>query len=673
MPLRNKIINILNATKKYFLIPFCIFAFIIFILINTFGIKIYFINPAHYLYIELLLGLIIFFIWFNDLSSKFKIIILKIFSDLFVITLLLITLAGFITKINLSPTANILLNFLLIFSGFTIFYTNKNVINVEIENEKINETEMEQERDGKFHKTFQKINKIPILKSVLAWMYKEGWGYVSILFLILLTGFILRSWNLNYLQGSDNFNLLAAKNFANNNHFIYSRDLQLTYLVGFLFKIFGVSFVVAKTPFVIIGTISIFLIYALGKTINKKVGLLSAALLALSPFAIEQSSIIREYSEILMWSIITIYFLLNLYIKHGCAPKLFIKKYITYVSVISMFVYLYGYITNTGTFKSILCIIFFISIPIIFYFIKDNYQKLLPYYVLLTSLILIIFIKFINIPINLFSANFVYTPYWYKMFFDPMVQTPMQWFSFSQISVITITSIFLITALVKSRKVFILQFGFWSIVLLFIFKYYSPLGYYFSRYLYFVYPFYIVLFGFSIYLITILLKVLNAKKIIYIIFLAFLLSNVIIITNTTHAAVHDFSIWGDTNNERQPTDYGNRNSFLNVINLLKENGLTNKKAIVIQGEGNIFLTWYFNYPITGIYNGAKGDSYEIGDKVYMVDPANGINQLDIAINKYPSGYLLWHSSAHGENDFQYNNMHFKYLGMSDGYKLFIWN
>jgi hypothetical protein len=133
------------------------------------------------------------------------------------------------------------------------------------------------------------------------------------------------------------------------------------------------------------------------------------------------------------------------------------------------------------------------------------------------------------------------------------------------------------------------------------------------------------------------------------------------------------SIWGDVDNERQPTSSGNRNFFSNVIALLKDNGITNKDAIVIQGEGYSYLTWYLGYPLTRRYETNSGDEFEIGDKVFLVDTALGVSELNKALDSYPTGYLLWHSSLHGESNFSESNFIFTYLGTSEGYKLFRWN
>lgn len=80
------------------------------------------------------------------------------------------------------------LGFLSIFAiiaGSVLFYKNRERIEKEVEEEEVNEEKAEQRRAKEFSKKFKKINKIPILRGIVKWMYKEGFAYVLILLLIL--------------------------------------------------------------------------------------------------------------------------------------------------------------------------------------------------------------------------------------------------------------------------------------------------------------------------------------------------------------------------------------------------------------------------------------------------------------------------------------------------------
>lgn len=87
------------------------------------------------------------------------------------------------------------------------------------------------------------------------------------------------------------------------------------YLVYFLFKIFGYSLVIARAFSAILGILSIYSIFLLGRELyNKKVGVLSALLLAVNGFHIYHSQEARPYMLFLLFGILSFYQLL-LFIK----------------------------------------------------------------------------------------------------------------------------------------------------------------------------------------------------------------------------------------------------------------------------------------------------------------------------------------------------------------------
>ncbi|HMP19279.1 MAG TPA: glycosyltransferase family 39 protein [Candidatus Paceibacterota bacterium] len=65
--------------------------------------------------------------------------------------------------------------------GSITFWRNREKVEKEIEEEKNNEELIEQKRKEEFPTKFPRINKIPVLRSFVRWMYKEGWFYGGIL------------------------------------------------------------------------------------------------------------------------------------------------------------------------------------------------------------------------------------------------------------------------------------------------------------------------------------------------------------------------------------------------------------------------------------------------------------------------------------------------------------
>ena len=85
------------------------------------------------------------------------------------------------------------------------------------------------------------------------------------------------------------------------------------FIIYLLFKIFGYTIYVARFFSAIVGLLSIYYLYALGKElIGKKVGLVAAFLLSINFFHIYHSQDARPYSLLLLFSIISFFWLLKL-------------------------------------------------------------------------------------------------------------------------------------------------------------------------------------------------------------------------------------------------------------------------------------------------------------------------------------------------------------------------
>jgi 4-amino-4-deoxy-L-arabinose transferase-like glycosyltransferase len=127
------------------------------------------------------------------LTNTLNLIIKKrwdIISYLFLFLLLLITLGQFSYLENFIDLAwinkyQVIITVLTILSGGLTFWHNRDRVEKESEEEQIKEELAEQNRKAEFSKKFPKINKIPILRGFIRWMYKEGFIYLFGLLLIL--------------------------------------------------------------------------------------------------------------------------------------------------------------------------------------------------------------------------------------------------------------------------------------------------------------------------------------------------------------------------------------------------------------------------------------------------------------------------------------------------------
>src|SRR3989344_4912344 len=106
-------------------------------------------------------------------------------SHLFILLLIVIAVNQF-AKIEQVTALLPELTALAIGSGFLTFYINRDRVEKELEDEKAKEEREEAKRKQEFSKKFPTIAKIPVFRSIVKWMYKEGWVYSLGLILILV-------------------------------------------------------------------------------------------------------------------------------------------------------------------------------------------------------------------------------------------------------------------------------------------------------------------------------------------------------------------------------------------------------------------------------------------------------------------------------------------------------
>lgn len=222
---------------------------------------------------------------------------------LFIATLIIITIAQFF---EIEYLMNMKLEFisLSIILGLLVFYSEKKVVHQRNDHLRRIDQEKENFRKEEFSHRFPTISKVPILRNIIGWMYKEGWSYSLLLLAILILAFILRVWNAGKLGlvVDEQFTFETARNVAENFSFkffdssYYYRGWPYTILVAISFLIFGVSEFSLRLPGVILGTVTIIPAYYLMKSIlTKKPALVGSFILAVFGLHIYYSTYARHY------------------------------------------------------------------------------------------------------------------------------------------------------------------------------------------------------------------------------------------------------------------------------------------------------------------------------------------------------------------------------------------
>ena len=144
-----------------------------------------------------------------------------------------------------------------------------------------------------------------------------------ILTIILFIGIILRVYHIDFQSvWLDEIHTLNDANPSNSISEVYSSIVMADphpplyfYIIHILFKIFGYTPIVARMFSVLIGVLTIFYTYKLGKQMmNKEVGLISALLLAINGYTIYYSQEARPYALLCLVTVLSFYYLLK-YIK----------------------------------------------------------------------------------------------------------------------------------------------------------------------------------------------------------------------------------------------------------------------------------------------------------------------------------------------------------------------
>ena len=556
----------------------------------------------------------------------------------------------------------------------------------DIEEERNQEQKEEEKRKEEFVVKFSKINKIPLLRNFVKWMYKEGWWYSVGLILIVLMGFGLRIYNLDFLSPvrDEYFHLVGAKRWMLEGDFNYNRAGFLTYIVGFLFKLNnGTSLFLARFPIVIFGVLSIIAIYFLGKKINKKIGLIASYLLAFSPWAIGMSRYLREYQPYFLFILIFLLFFIDFKdfdsIRKNNKKRILIRLFIFALPAIYYFTIeeVYAIIEVYGM------LIIFALVYFLFKFVKSEDRKrivfnrkvyiaLLVVLVLISTTLLILLEKYswlitININKEPRYMEFLFNPIWNYKNLSP------HWFSESPFSgtFVVFLIIFSVIFFYKNRYFISYFLVFLSIFIVFSYfvdRYFAP------RYIYYIFPFYIVILASSIFALINMRKQFGKMSYIYL----FTIAVILISFFSPLPALN--GLLDEQNGTTDPkTELIHRDAFA-LMDYLKENNFSEKDVLICSTPG--IFNYYYDYasitdpdkyPLRR-FDYKKGnllyDDYGTFYKYYYSYPPDEMDRMNKIIQKYDSGWIIididrnrnWNEKGFPLNNYSVGDRNIIYLG-----------
>lgn len=187
--------------------------------------------------------------------------------------------------------------------GGLTFWLNKEKID-EIEEEENAEAKAEEKRKKEFSRKYPKVNKIPVLRSLVKWMYKEGWWYSVAAILLIIVGFAIRLYKLGYLglwwdeltTGAFVTRILeTGVPLYPSGLGYYWRGVAYHYFVAIFAFLFGNTEFWLRFPSVLFGMGTVILAFLYAKKIDKKSALLVLLFLVFSTYNIEYSRFARFY------------------------------------------------------------------------------------------------------------------------------------------------------------------------------------------------------------------------------------------------------------------------------------------------------------------------------------------------------------------------------------------
>ena len=681
---------------RKFVIGFLI-AFVLVALTSIFSFVFDF-YKVYFVYALLLFSGILLFLVFRKRKAGFWFEFPKY---VFLLLLLLVTVSSLKFEFMSSFTSffkpyQMFLTIATIAIGALVFWMNRDVVE-EIEKEKEDEEQEERKRYEEFDGRFPRLSRIWGLRSVVKWCYKEGWWYVGGLICIVLLGAFFRFYFINYhAPFIDEYNHLnAAKRLLEEGVFNYKWDYIVTYLVYFSFKLFNINVFSAKLPFVLMSLISIILIYIFSKNINKKVGLISAYLFAISPFAIGMANYIRRYEVGIFLSLIFLVYIETILKKINNRIKSFLYLILPAFVLIILFLFFPNFVLDRSMLEVVLPSVFlFLFFRFLFFEKSFNNKKALLFWILGFILLLTIF-KFlgyfdyhleIDRSLNM-RQNFIFLK---NLFFDPLYPLSHQWFNINLLYYPSIPFLIFLSSLVliKDRSFFSNFFSFIAIFLTFI-LFFNPGPQPSDRHAYSFFIFYSVIFSAGIYVSFFIFKRLSKESRLF--KFAFIL--ILLVILTLFNPINSFVII----NQEPKSGY----SFLNgayysdiypVLDFLEQRQINNSITLITTHpkEFIFFLNYSFIkqndsssfydvFPYVGQIN-----NYDLSYNVYTGAGYADYSKLRNITQIHEEGYIVLEKFYYtrsdvgilpvlkNNTDFQIDNISVTFLGQIGSFYIYKW-
>jgi hypothetical protein len=493
---------------------------------------------------------------------------------------------------------------------------------------------------------------LPILKNI----FKRQFSPTYLTIILIVFSFTLRLLSLDYLDASDNYNDIAYKNIFENGGSCYNYSTISTYFTLFFIKYFGFNFFSLRMPSLIYSLITVIFVYFIARRINKHAAMISVFLFAVSPWSIVLSRVTRDYAFDCMLSsvliFITVLTIKEIFRKTGL--QLFINSIILTITILIIFL-----LTKFNQRSQTLLVVISPLVGILFnvYYLLPKIVKGKWKVILISSLAVGVGVLFFYyIDYANFKKGFLFNGYYFRIFFTPWLESPWQWFHGNNIvkSTALLFAFFLIPLIFKvlyEKKdinyFLFLYIAFFIGVAIFFFKFKSHINYNPTRYVYFLFPIYAIIYSFSFYYLS--MKISKNKFYRTIVF--FLLFGLFFnLKSFCYAVYPELAYKNDNISTLDVDNIGVGRFKMNDVCkfLKKETGWNSEKPYVFggrYGEFILLLDYKMDSDRCLLMETAEGiRKYDVGKNMYVESSYFGYHELESAVNQHSAGYLVTDAS-----------------------------
>lgn len=489
--------------------------------------------------------------------------------------------------------------------------------------------------------------------------YRSHRVEILIVTLITAVGLLLRLVNLPALMRSDMYNLAAALSLHDSGSFSYLRNLDLTRTVAGLMDVLGRSISVSKIPFVAAGTLTIPLVYLLGRFVSPMLGVAAAVLFALGPNHIAMTAHVREYTVNLLIGSVLALVEFGLYKRFADRRLLFVPLFVGTLAVLFSLVLIYSNAVNNVTVLAVLQSGAFLAVPLVLHYISRHFPRLTRPLLIAAGVVFVVGFIVVH-RFGPFTSGLILETDYLLSYLNPLAGKTMQTFSHAAVSPLFVVGLMVLPFITGKRSPYMdaALLAFWGTMILYVLKLDEGGS---DRYLYHVTVLHaLLLAGGLLWLYRALCRTVPwrlAGRIGAILLL-------LVIVNPVNSVQSAFGLVPNAQDTRRPVGPAGGDYYRDVAAFMRNQGLTQESAVIEATSRPYLASLALDRRFTRRWHSSRGPSYDVGEGIYVMRPIkHEVDQSAEAFAEHQSGFLI--SDKYRmvpPKDFRLGDVDFSYQG-----------